>query len=123
MKKNDSVVFTRIMFCEKCRGNKMPQKGQYFLTIGDTKKELKVHRVTQNGHFGFTPHIITFDRILKDGRIVVIVSCGMISCGWEILNRGEESATVECLEGRRIVMEALQYSALKKYKDETYRLD
>lgn len=101
----------------------MPQKGQLFLAIGQTKKELTVHKVTKNGHFGMTPHIITFDHIKKDGRIAIYVSCAIVGCGWSLTPKDDDGANVSCDEARLVVMEALEYAALKKYRDDSYFLD
>ena len=111
------------MFCQQCHDNKMPQKGQLFLTLGADKKEVVLRKVTKNGHFGYTPHIITFDHVTKDGRIVVYKSCAMIGCGWEILKTNEEDADISCVKANVVYMEPLDYAALKKFKDESFYLD
>lgn len=80
MKNNQSaVLLCRTMYCEACHKNKMPQKGQLFLTIGRNRQKYEVHQVNQNGHFGYTPHIIEKTHAEK-GLITFVATCAMNGC-------------------------------------------
>lgn len=116
------VVFCRTMFCQHCFDTKSPQKGTKFLTYGNVHQELTLHKASQNGHFGYTPHIITLDEVLPDGRFKLFVSCGVIDCGWVLMQKGDDLIP-DCLTATTVILEALEYSALKKNKDESYYLD
>lgn len=67
------------MFCQTCFDNKMPQKGGLFLTIGRGRQQYEVRQVTNNGHFGYTPHIIEKTHGEK-GMITFAATCAMNGC-------------------------------------------
>ena len=123
MKSSNPVVFTVTMFCENCHKNKLPKKGIHFLVFGHDSQELHLHKASRDGHFGYTPHIITVDSVLPDGRFKVFASCGIIGCGWSLKIGEDEDFIPDCLLARTIYLEALEYSALKKYRDDDYYLD
>lgn len=77
--KAGNTLITRVMFCAKCEANKMPQKGNLFLTIGRSRQKYEVRQATCNGKFGFTPHIIEKTH-QKDGIITFAASCSIHGC-------------------------------------------
>lgn len=74
-----TVLLTRVMFCQSCSNNKFPQKGQLFLTIGRGRQKYEVHQATENGRFGFTPHIIEKTHA-ENGEVTFAASCCMNGC-------------------------------------------
>lgn len=74
-----TTLLTRVMFCSNCANNKMPQKGNLFITIGRGRQKCEVRQATQNGHFGFTPHIIEKTHV-KEGIVTFAASCAMNGC-------------------------------------------
>jgi hypothetical protein len=112
------------MYCENCFRNKLPQKGTHFLVFGDSSQSLYMHKATKDHtKLGFTPHIITVDEVLKDGRFKLHVSCGVVGCGWSVTKNKDDESVPDCIHARTIIMEALEYAALKKYRDDSYYLD
>ena len=119
------VVFCRPMFCQKCYDNHLPTKGSHFFTVGTTHEHLDFHKAAKFGVRGYPPHIITFDNVLPDGRIKIVASCGIMGCGWSLVDnaKDEEVPNAHCNHATTIIMEALDYAALKKFKDPSYWLN
>jgi len=137
-KPEKAIVLSRTMYCESCKKAGRPRLGEQFLVFGGTSQKLYLHKAEHTAPFGFTPHIISFEGFLKDGRAKLIVSCGMIGCDTDIdevfldkhgkrVDEDDDSAVKMdkmpiFLKSRIIYMEALEYAALKKFKDSGYKL-
>ena len=89
--KKPSILLCRTMFCQNCYDNKTPQKGQKFLVIGRGRQKYEVATVTENGRFGFTPHIIEKTKIEK-GIVTFGATCAMHGCD-TVIERNEEDGT------------------------------
>lgn len=88
-KQKTTTLLTRVMFCQTCFDNKFPQKGQLFLTIGRGRQKYEVRPVTNNGRFGFTPHIIEKTHA-ANGEVTFAASCCMNGCE-SIIELNEDS--------------------------------
>lgn len=123
-KETGTTLLTRVMFCQKCFDNKMPQKGQLFLTIGRGRQKFEVHMVTKNGHFGYTPHII--EKIETTGQGVRFMSsCSIHNCD-AVIEQDENTGkySIALSQGDITTIPIRDWNSLVLYtNDSDYTLD
>lgn len=118
-----TTLITRVMFCQKCADNKMPQKGNLFLTIGRGRQKYEVRPVTENGHFGYTPHVIERTHT-ESGIVTFCATCSMNNCESTMeFNEGSGRYTVALLTATVHKLPVREWNALVLYtKDKDYWL-
>jgi hypothetical protein len=124
MKTQSSVILTRVFFCQKCLDNKMPQKGQLFLTIGRRRQSYEVHQVTKNGRFGYSPSLIEKTHV-QNGIVTIAVTCAMDGCESHIeYNESKDKYDVALLTTTIHTMPIREWNSLVAYTgDDDYTLD
>lgn len=77
-------MICRTMFCPKCYRANHPIAGDKFVVYGTHRETLHEKVAHQDGLPGYTPHLITFKvpEIYKDGKIELIVCCGVCEAGY-----------------------------------------
>lgn len=120
--KKTTTLLTRVMFCSNCEKNKMPQKGNLFLTIGRGRQKYEIHKATKNASFGFTPHIIEKTKI-DGGFVTFAASCAMNDCEAQIeLNEETGKYAVALLNATIHVLPIREWNSLVNFTKD-YSLD
>lgn len=119
-----NTTLTRVAFCQNCFDNKMPQKGNLFLTIGRGKQQYGVREATLNGRMGFTPHIIE-RKSSGQGHVTFYSYCGMDGCGCKLdFNETSGKYDITVLNEVTKVLPIKDYNAMVQYtRDSDYYLD
>ncbi len=120
----EKTLLTRVAFCPKCYANKMPQKGQMFLTIGRGRQKYFIHVVARNTPMGFTPHIV--EKIQShNGHVTFHSYCGMDGCD-VILTPNESTGRIDISVVNEVtkVLTTKEWNAMVSYtSDNDYFLD
>jgi len=117
-------VMCRTWFCPVCYEKELPHKGVIFALFGTDNGCFFVHKATQNGLRGYTPHIIMYEGISDETHKDILVCCSLHKCGLFI----RESQDVEYpydVDIQKVTIHKIthaDYKALEDFKDTTYWL-
>jgi hypothetical protein len=116
-----TYVITRTWYCPQCKKEGRPEKENILILYGHTHKKVKLYVIdkTQSSrNYGFTPHIIQLQKVLRGERKVeLLIACAMEGCGvWVFMKTEDESHDVGFNKVTRYTMSLDDWIALKGFK-------
>ncbi len=112
-------TITRTMYCAKCASQLMPKINNVVIVFGKSSQRYRPFSIKKDSkvrEYGFTPHLITVDRLqyINNQEVVVFKKkCGMNGCGVDIQFTNTEKSKYRIWD----INEEIDWMTLKTFYD------
>ena len=114
------TILSRVAFCPECYKNGSPKLGELFLVFGTDSQDFHIYKVEAHGERGFTPHILTINKVIHKEEPEIIYDCCCGICGVTFGKDSEGYITYQTKGFDRRIIDLKSWNAWCQYHDDDY---